>query len=107
MTKNLSTKKGTKFLNDATTPSKKREVIPRVLFKNKPKKKAISHAERNKKLKINKDIEEMNLEILLLNTLTITATKVQTVINEFMQDDFCTNIFVSLKQRWKALTLDQ
>ena len=34
----------------------------------------------------------MNLKILLLNTLTITATKVQTVINEFMQDDFCTNI---------------
>ena len=46
-----------------------------------------------KKIKINIDIEEMNLEILLLNTLTITATKVQTVINEFMQDDFCTNIF--------------
>ena len=56
-----------------------------------------------KKLKINIDIEEMNLEILLLNTLTITATKVQTVINEFMQDDFCTNIFCFTETKVESL----
>ena len=71
----------------------KREIAPRVLFKNKVKKRDLQHNDRNKKLKININIEEMNLEILLLNTLTINATKVQTVINEFMQDELCTNIF--------------
>ena len=35
----------------------------------------------------------MNLEILLLNTLTITALKVQTVINKFLIDKPYTSIF--------------
>ena len=35
----------------------------------------------------------MNLEILLVNTLTITATKVQTVIEDFMQEEIYTSIF--------------
>ena len=66
---------------------KKREIEPRVLFKNKLKKRVLQHNDRNKKFKININIEEMNLELLLLNTLTINATKVQTVINEFMQGE--------------------
>ena len=35
----------------------------------------------------------MNLEILLINTLTISAVKVQTVINQFMEDKPYTSIF--------------
>ena len=35
----------------------------------------------------------MNLEILLMNTLTITAWKVQTVINQFMWNKPHTSIF--------------
>ena len=35
----------------------------------------------------------MNVEILLLNTLTITATKVQMVTNEFLQGETYTSIF--------------
>ena len=35
----------------------------------------------------------MNLEILLLNTLIISAVKVQTVINQFMVDKPYTSIF--------------
>ena len=42
---------------------------------------------------INSDIEEMNLEILLVNTLTISATKVQTVVEEFMHEETYTSIF--------------
>ena len=35
----------------------------------------------------------MNLEILLLNTLIISAWKVQTVINQFMEEKPYTSIF--------------
>ena len=35
--------------------------------------------------KINSDIEEMNLEILLLNTRIVSVIKVQTVIDKFMK----------------------
>ena len=47
--------------------------------------KHISYKERNEKYRINEDIEEMNLQILLMNTQTITATKFQAVVEEFMQ----------------------
>ena len=43
--------------------------------------------------KINNNIEEMNLEILLLNTLIISAVKVQTVIDKFMKNKTYTSIF--------------
>ena len=42
---------------------------------------------------INEDIEEMNLEILLMNTQAITTTKVQSVVEEFMQGETHTSIF--------------
>ena len=42
----------------------------------------LKYRDRNLKSKINLEIEKMNLEILLLNT--ITALKVQTVINKSM-----------------------
>merc|ERR1712082_69024 len=76
-----------------TTPSNKKDIIPKRLFKKQTHKKVISHDERNEKHMINKDVEEINLEILLVNTLTITATKVQTVVEEFMQEETYTSIF--------------
>ena len=42
---------------------------------------------------INEVIEEMDVEILLINTLTITANKVQIVINNFLQGETYTSIF--------------
>ena len=55
--------------------------------------KHISYKERNEKYRINEDIEEMNLQILLMNIQTITATKVQAVVEEFMQGKAHTSIF--------------
>ena len=75
------------------TPSNPKKIIPKRLFKKQLNKNVISHKDRNEKHKINNDIEEMNLEILLVNTLTITATKVQTVIEDFMQEEIYTSIF--------------
>ena len=46
--------------------------------------KHLSYRERNKKFKINEEMEEMNLQVLLMNTQTITVTKVQAVVEEFM-----------------------
>ena len=61
--------------------------------KNKSEKVELKYRDRNLKNKINMEIEKMNLEILLLNTLTITALKVQTVINKFLEDKPYTSIF--------------
>ena len=55
--------------------------------------KHLSYRERNEKFKINEDLEEMNLQVLLMNTQTISATKVQAVVEEFMQGKTHTNIF--------------
>ena len=75
----------------------KREVLagqiiyPRKLFKEK--RKIINFEQRNRDHKINIEEEKMDVEILLLNTLTITANKVQEVINEFLQGETYTSIF--------------
>merc|ERR1711874_317778 len=53
----------------------------------------IEYCSRNQENKINPDIERMNLEFLLLNTLTISAWKVQTVVNQFMEEKPYTRIF--------------
>ena len=50
------------------------EVQPRKLFKGKRKEK-MDFKERNKIHKIIENIEDMDLEFLLINTLTITAKK--------------------------------
>ena len=74
----------------------RRAVLPKKLSYLKDylrkKRKKTSFEDRNKNHKINNDIEEMNVEILLVNTLTITANKVQMVINEFLQGETYTNI---------------
>ena len=86
--------------NCATEPVTTKNPIrikPKKLFEiNTTKRKVIykeSFEERNIMNKINNDIEEMNLEILLLNTLIISAVKVQTVIDKFMKNKTYTSIF--------------
>ena len=59
----------------------------------------LSYKERNRKHKINENIEEMNLQFLLMNTQTITATKVQAVVEEFMQGQTHTSIFSFTKTK--------
>ena len=58
------------------TPRNPTRIEPKKLFKGRRK---ITHKEspedRNRINKINNDIEEMNLEILLLNTRIISVTK--------------------------------
>ena len=49
--------------------------------------------------KINEDIEKMDVEILLVNTLTVTADKVQMVINNFLQGETYTSIFCFTKAK--------
>ena len=44
------------------------------------------YKDRTIRNKIHIDTEKINLEFLLLNTLTITAMKVQSVINKFLKD---------------------
>ena len=74
---------------------------PRIITKIQPKKlfdsrRIIykeSYEERNKNNNINKDIEDINMEILLLNTLTITGVKVQTLVEKFIKDKTYTSIF--------------
>ena len=39
------------------------------------------------------NIEEMDVQLLLMNTLTITAGKVQTVVNKFLIGDTFSSIF--------------
>merc|ERR1711942_664712 len=71
------------------TPKNLRTIKPRRLFK----KNRITNEERNLKYRINPDIEEMDLQILLLNTLTIDASKVQVIVNEFIQGETHSSIF--------------
>ena len=73
---------------DSATPNRITKLLPKKLFKVTD-----SYGKRNQDNKINSDIEGMNLEILLLNTLIISAVKVQTVINQFMVDKPYTSIF--------------
>ena len=82
-------------------PSVKKHIKSRNIFseKNKIEKRikeemtAQKYRDRNMKNNIHMEMEKMNLEFLLLNTLTLTTTKVQTVINEFMKDRTYTSIF--------------
>ena len=82
---------------DSATPHKTKAIIPKKLFRISPirnhNKINESYEKRNQDNKINFDIESMNLEILLINTLIISAVKVQTVINQFMVDKPYTSIF--------------
>merc|ERR1711874_707805 len=75
------------------TPKRNKRISPRKIFrdqevsrenKEKPERKNTGYMNRNQENKINQDIEKMNLEILLMNTLTISAWKVQMVFNQFM-----------------------
>jgi len=77
---------------DSATLNKLTKIIPKRLFRRQYKE-TESFEKRNKDNKINNDIESMNLEILLLNTLIISAVKVQTVVNQFMIDKTYTSIF--------------
>ena len=53
--------------------------------------------------KINKDIEEMDLEVLLMNTLTIKADKMQEVTESFLQEDSYTTIFCFTETKFDNL----
>ena len=73
-----------KKLYRAQTPNRTRLLLPKRLFEEReslkengknPRKECTSYNDRNKENKINPDIERMNLEILLLNTLTILHGK--------------------------------
>ena len=84
------------------TPRRTRNIKPKRIFrengnnkdnKNKSEKVDTRHRDRNLENKISLDIGKMNLEILLMNTLTITAWKVPTVINKFMWNKPYTSIF--------------
>ena len=70
-------------------------IVPKTLFGSKKPISIENFKDRNINNNINEDIEEMNVEILLINTLMITAVKVQTVIENFIKNKDYTGIFVS------------
>ena len=51
-------------------------------------------------------IEEMNVEILLINTLMITAVKVQTVIENFIKNKNHTSIFCFTETKVDSLSFN-
>ena len=61
------------------TPKNKRPVRPIKLFRE-INDRHLSYKERNMKFKINDDIEDMNLQVILMNTQTITASKFQDMV---------------------------
>ena len=63
----------------------------------------IDFEKRNKVHRIIENIEEMDLEFLLLNTLTITAEKVQMFINDFLKGDSFTSIFCFTETKVESL----
>ena len=62
-------------------------------MKEKRIRKRIDFEKRNRIHRIIENIEDMDLEFLLQNTLTITAEKVQMVINDFLKGESFTSIF--------------
>ena len=61
------------------TPKNKRPVRPIKLFRE-INDRHLTYKERNMKFKINEDIEDMNLQVILMNTQTITASKFQEMV---------------------------
>ena len=51
------------------------------------------------------DVEKMNVELLLINTLMITAVKVQTVIENFIKNKNYTSIFCFTETKVESLSL--
>ena len=75
-------------------------IVPKRLFGSKKPISIENFTDKDVNNNIIEDIEEMNVEILLLNTLIITAVKVQTVIENFIKKTkTIPAYFVSLKQR--------
>ena len=58
------------------TPRNITNIEPKKLFGNSRKINKVSYEDKNINNNINMDVEDINMEILLLNTLTITAVKV-------------------------------
>ena len=75
------------------TPSHRAQIIPKRLF-DKVEAPRVVDPDRPQI-----GVEGMNVEILLLNTLIITAVKVQTVIEYFIKGKDYTTIFCLLRRR--------
>ena len=71
--------------NNKETPINPVVIIPKRLFGNKKSRPIVNPTDKYPNNNITEDIEEMNVEILLLNTLIITAVKIQTEIENFIK----------------------
>ena len=75
------------------TPKNKRPIRPIKLFR-KIQDKHLTYKERNIKFKKkNEDIEDMNLQVILMNTQTITASKFQEMVEACLQGKDHSSIF--------------
>ena len=74
------------------TPRNKRPIKPIKLFKE-INDRHLSYKERNMKFKINDDIEDMNLQVILMNTQTITASKFQEMVEACLKCKDHSSIF--------------
>ena len=63
------------------TPKNKRPVRPIKLFRE-INDRHLSYKERNMKFKINDDIEDMNLQVILMNTQTITLQRIKDQLDQ-------------------------
>ena len=78
--------------NRHDTPRTKKPIRPIKLFR-KIQDKHLAYKERNIKFKINEDIEDMDLQVILMNTQTITASKFQEMIEACLQGKDYSSIF--------------
>ena len=69
-------KTSTKNRNINYTPKNKKPMRPMRLFRE-IQDRQMAYRERNRRFKINEDVEDMDLQIILMNTQTMTAAKFQ------------------------------
>ena len=90
--------------NNKETPVNPAVIVPKRLFGRKKPVSIEDFKDRNINNNINEDIEEMNVEILLINTLMITAVKIQTVIENFIKNKDYTSIFCFTETKVDSLS---
>ena len=79
---------------------------PKNLFREKINKDTISQEEKAIENLINDNIREIDTEILLINTQTITVTKIQTVMEYFLKNKSYDSIFYFTEIRVGSLNFN-
>ena len=74
------------------TPKNKKTVRPIRLFRE-IQDRQMAYKERNRRFKINEDVEDMDLQVILMNTQTMTASKFQDMAETCLNKKEFSSIF--------------